>query len=128
MQKYPTGIGIGILLLLAVFAVLVLYGERVFAGLSQNTSGWAWSSNIGWIRFNLLDCDADGNGLSDGAPLGCSVTGTPISDYGVQVTPTSGELSGYAWSSGVGWISFNRVDTGTPPASPYNGSESFVAC
>lgn len=128
MQKYPTGIGIGILLLLAVFAVLVLYGERVFAGLSQNTSGWAWSSNIGWISFNSLDCDADGNGLSDGAPLGCPVTGTPISDYGVQVNPTSGELSGYAWSSGVGWISFNRADTGTPPEAPYNGSESFIAC
>ena len=96
---------------ISVWAGYQFQVREVFAGASHNTSGWAWSSNVGWISFN------------------CTDTGTcGTADYGVHVNPTTGELSGFAWSSNIGWISFNRANTGTPPAAPYNGSESFIAC
>lgn len=53
-------------------------------------SGYAWSSNIGWIGFN---------GLIQGG-------GT----YGVKLDDITGNLSGYAWSSNIGWISFEKND------------------
>lgn len=55
-------------------------------------SGYAWSSNIGWISFKG-------------------------STYGVIINQTNGTLSGYAWSS-VGWISFNSTDLVGCPTSP----------
>lgn len=35
--------------------------------------------------------------------------------YGVLEDPTTGALSGYAWSSNFGWISFNASDASHPP-------------
>jgi len=57
-------------------------------------TGWAYSSNIGWISFNSSDTGTSGN-------------------YAVQVstsTPNdpSASMSGYAWSS-VGWIKFGGL-------------------
>lgn len=54
---------------------------------ASQLSGYAWSSNIGWISF------AGGN-------------------YSVQINP-SGTLTGYAWSSNIGWIQFGGL-TGCP--------------
>jgi len=53
-------------------------------------SGWAWSSNVGWVSFNSNNTGAGG--------------GT----YDVAMD-SSGNLSGYAWSSNSGWISFNSL-------------------
>ncbi len=86
---------------------------------SGNVYGWAWSANMGWTSFNRKDCDADNNGLSDGVPAGCPPAGTAIADYGVKIATSTGDFSGYAWSPNVGWLSFNRSDTGSPPADPY---------
>ncbi len=47
----------------------------------QPLKGWAWSSNIGWVKFD---------GWSDS----------------VELLP-SGKLRGYAWSSNIGWIDFS---------------------
>lgn len=74
-----------------MFGVLAFSGKASAAEYSvsvdNNTgifSGYAWSSNIGWIRFS-----GSGYGVTkDGAGL----------------------LSGYAWSSNVGWLSFNNFD------------------
>ncbi len=61
------------------------------AGTEHNMSGWAWSSNIGWISFN------------------CSNTGTcGDSNYGVNKNPNN-TLTGYAWSSNIGWIKFGGL-------------------
>lgn len=71
---------------------------------ARQMSGWAWSSNIGWVNFRGTD--------SRGTPL-----------YGVNVDPSTGALSGYAWSSNLGWLSFNSTDSrvcGTPAV--YNNS------
>ncbi len=57
----------------------------------HNFSGYAWSSNIGWISFSCVDEFGIGNG----------------SDYGVDYDK-DGYLSGYAWSSNIGWVGFNE--------------------
>ena len=72
----------------------------MFAGTSDNVTGYAWSENIGWISFN------------------CTNPGTcGTSNYGVTVD-NSGLLSGYAWSEHIGWISFNAADTQNCPSPP----------
>jgi len=94
-----------------------------------NVSGFAWSSNIGWISFNSNDCDNNGT-IYSGTPAGCP-SGNPYRSYAVSIDNDTGNFSGYAWSSNIGWISFNRCgtdnncstndgDTGNPPNSPTN--------
>lgn len=76
-----------------LFVVLGGISARAQSG-GQSVTGWAWSSNIGWISF-------DGTG------------------YGVSENPGIGALSGYAWSSNIGWISFNAAAvSGCPSGSP----------
>ena len=60
---------------------------------SKAITGYAWSSNIGWISFSGIG-------------------------YGVFENPGNGALSGYAWSSNIGWITFNASDvSGCPSGS-----------
>ena len=105
----------GFLVLIAALVIIggVSYGlknkksEKVYAGVGDNVTGYAWSENIGWISFNNTNTEG----------------GT---SYGVNVLDDSGigKLSGYAWSENIGWISFNRADTVAPPnndvGAPYN--------
>ncbi len=90
----------------------------VRAGADDNVTGFAWSSNIGWISFNSTDCDIDGDLMYEGAnegggstpaPVDCPASGA-VDDYGVKIDinagATLGNFSGYAWSSIVGWIYF----------------------
>ncbi|MFA6394297.1 MAG: hypothetical protein WCW25_05560 [Patescibacteria group bacterium] len=113
-----------------VALIFFLRGERpeirrltALAGAGHNIYGFAWSENIGWVSFNSRDCDADDDGLSDGSPVGCPLAGMAIPDYGVNIDAATGDLSGYAWSENIGWISFNRSDAGSPPGQPYlNGT------
>jgi len=95
------------------------YGE------CTNVFGWAWSENIGWISFNNKNCDPNGDGDPSDGPAECIEAGRdystdPIPPYGVKVDETTGEFSGYTWSENIGWISFNRTDTGDPPAPPFD--------
>ena len=74
---------------------------------NHSVSGWAWSENIGWVSFSCQNT---------------MTVGTEGPDYGVDIDPTTGILSGYAWArgtdadvGGIGWISFNQSDlTGCP--------------
>lgn len=92
------------LILLLLFGIILSVGFLVYknqvrlakAGSAENVSGWAWSSNIGWVSFN-----------SDSG-------GGPVS-YGAHINST-GVLSGYAWSGNVGWISFNEADLAGCPS------------
>lgn len=52
-----------------------------------NITGWAWSSNIGWIKLDGVKVDA------------------------------TGSINGYAWSSNIGWIKFGGLSS-----YPTNGS------
>jgi len=69
----------------------------VSAGTEHNLSGWAWSSNIGWISFNCTN-DNTCNGVN----------------YGVNKNADN-TLTGYAWSSNIGWIQFGGFSTSDFP-------------
>lgn len=48
--------------------------------------GWAWGGDVlGWISFSSRNCDADGDGKSDGAIIGCPTAGTPMAQYGLKM-------------------------------------------
>ncbi len=106
------------------------------AALTDNIRGFAWSENIGWISFNSMGCDIDDNGFidTDAMVLGCGGDNSTdqVFDYGVNadidpISPAYGQLSGYAWSPNVGWITFDKAVAGIPPGAPYNGAETYIA-
>lgn len=61
---------------------------------SSEFENWAWGDDdrnnddvIGWVSFNRLNCDTDGDGNSDG--VGVCPSGTTVSDYKVKIGFTS---------------------------------------
>jgi hypothetical protein len=99
----------------ATLAVFFLSGANVFAAptATYQVTGYAWGGEdgtnpafggIGWIKFDNV------------------VSGTP---YGVTLDG-DGNFNGYAWSGGsntavpggIGWISFNPLDTVGCPTAP----------
>ncbi|MFH1714326.1 MAG: LamG-like jellyroll fold domain-containing protein, partial [Candidatus Nealsonbacteria bacterium] len=58
--------------------------------------------NIGWISFS------------------CKNENNPI-NYGVDIDE-AGNFSGHAWSENIGWVSFERSETGPPPEAPDFGT------
>ena len=81
----------------------------VSASSTDNISGYAWSSNIGWISFN---CTNDAS------------CGT--SSYGVTENLTTGYLTGYAWSSNIGWVKFGGL-SGFPTGGGTTADNAKVA-
>lgn len=73
----------------------------------KDLSGWAWSSDIGWVSFNSTDSGTGNGGV-----------GTSPVAYGVKFDTTTGNLNGYGWSSNVGWVSFNSSALTQSPACP----------
>ena len=113
------------IIILTVFILsLSCLGIFVFAGTDDNVFGFAYSENIGWLSFNSVDCDIDGDGVFEGAgetggpaPAGCPDSGTAF-DYGISVDLNTGALSGFAYSENIGWVSFNQSDlSGCPSGS-----------
>lgn len=97
-------------------------------------------SGMGWLNTNCAsEVDIDGNGTLDakmkvcsggandhkncngpdavlcGAGINCVETCNLV-DYGVDIPNGSGNLSGYAWSENLGWISFNASDLAGCPS------------
>ncbi|MES3031384.1 MAG: hypothetical protein V4697_03150 [Patescibacteria group bacterium] len=62
-----------------VAAIIFSFGSNAEAA-TKDLTGWAWSSNIGWIKLHGAN--------------------------GVKVDDQNGNLSGWAWSSNIGWIKF----------------------
>jgi len=102
-------------------------------------SGYAWSENIGWISFNDFDSShpqtqldlnngevsgwaralANGGGWDGWIKLRGLTNETPPKEYGVWLDSSNYASLGYsefrewAWGSDVvGWVSFNRSNTG----------------
>ena len=73
------------------------------AAVKNVVTGYAWSSNIGWIQFN---------------PRGNTTDDVTIST--TTVTLTTGDFSGYAWSSNIGWIKFGGLSN-FPTTNPQYG-------
>lgn len=93
---------ISLFLIFVFLASFYLFKKESFVSAqscqSHNLSGYAWSSNIGWISFS---CE------NENAPF----------DYGVDVD-AAGVLSGYAWASNAGWLSFQSGDISNCPIGP----------
>jgi len=109
-------------LILICLAIGFLIAKETKAGADDNVFGWAWSESIGLISFNCYN-DYDGDGIQESH---CTDAGY-VSDYGVKIDPNTGLFSGYAWAGGgknlddsltetIGYISFNRSETGAPPS------------
>jgi hypothetical protein len=81
-----------------VFGVFCFAPFMVSANSTHNMSGYAWSSNIGWISFNCTNDE-----------------GSSCVKYGVNKDAT-GYLTGYAWSPNIGWIQFGGL-SGWPTGS-----------
>lgn len=94
--------------ILSLFIFTLAGTESAFAGSQHNMTGYAWSSNIGWVSFN---CTND------------SSCGT--ADYGVNKNG-DGTLVGYAWSSNIGWIQFGGL-SGFPSGSGTTASNATVS-
>ena len=78
-----------IFLAFLVLASLTFFSQTAHAA-GTPLSGYAWSSNIGWISF--------------------ASQGEGTIAYGVSLQPQSGntrDLSGYAWNDQIGWIYFD---------------------
>ncbi len=119
---------------LAIVSAAVLVGSAVVfyelkkeikisqAGAGHNVLGFAWSENIDWISFNSGNCDTDSNGFvdTDATVLGCGGdNSTDVAfDYGVNVDSVTGNFSGYAWSSSIGWVRFQQ--SAVPEVPPDN--------
>ncbi len=92
-------------------------------GPGHNVYGWAWAgggeisgnatATIGWISFNCYN-DYNGDGVLESHCTDAGYT----SNYGVNIDPSTGLFSGYAWAGGgktadgsatatIGWISFS---------------------
>jgi len=114
------------LLTFILSGVFVISFSVQAAKADHNVWGWAYSSNIGWISFNSCNCDngcaPTGEDFKSDGGAGCPSAGTPISNYGVNVDTSTGVFSGYAWSSNIGWISFN---SNTNPKYPI---DSLFGC
>ena len=124
---FSTSLIISIFLFLSIF-FLSNYLPIAQAGQSDNVYGWAWSENVGWFSFNCYNYYGSDPALREDH---CA-----NSNYGVKVTTQPGQgtnggdlgiLSGYAWSENVGWISFNRSETGPPPAVPDYSLNNYLA-
>jgi hypothetical protein len=92
VQKYLAQI-----LILSVVMLSVLIGPQSQVRSSGSAiTGWAWSSNIGWVNLT-------GTGHNDGLVMGSA--------------DSSGNypITGYAWNDNIGWIQFGTV---TGPAAP----------
>ena len=99
---------------ISALALISVCAAGIFAftayAASVELSGYAWSSNIGWVSMNC------GNNAS------CAV-----SNYKVLTDSVTGDLSGHAWSSNICWVSFNRSQTGNPPSADIGAGSGPIA-
>lgn len=111
-------------------------------------SGYAWSSNIGWIDFapespypklpnNFVEYDSANNTvigwakiLSLGDDGWIKMSDDSVENWdgkGVSIDPATGDFSGWAWNgnndgTGIGWISFNCSNNSSCESSDYKVS------
>lgn len=101
------------IIVISVFFLLVSYSTSLALG--GNVSGFAWGA-VDSDNNGVYTLPGDAAGLDGGIgwlSFDCTNTGSDCntSNYNVNLDPYTGEFSGYAWSSNVGWISF---DAGCP--------------
>jgi hypothetical protein len=78
--------------------------------------GYAWGATtdapyggVGWINFNCKSApDPDPSGTINACNGAAGAWGVKMN---LSHTINQGQLSGYAWSDNLGWLSFNAADT-----------------
>ncbi len=84
-----------------LIAAAVFFPTTSQAGIDQIFKGWGWNSvNTGWVSVNAINTSV-----------------APTQDYGVTVD-TGNNVTGWAWSSNLGWICFGTTCPGDPPGVP----------
>ncbi len=98
-----------------------------------NLSGDAWSENYGWLSFNSSDLGGCPSGTCAAYRTGNTISGwarflavsgggfdgwVSLSGPGYGITISGSNLSGYAWSSDLGWIDFSGVAGAFSVAAP----------
>lgn len=132
MNKKKT---IFILTTILIFSVVIhcslFVAEDIFAATNISSNAlehWAWNDVVGWINFfstntvNVLSSQLQGYTDSSIGHISFDCASGPpgsncVVDYRV-LNDGAGNLSGWAWSQTVGWISFacyNPETGGSPP-------------
>lgn len=119
-----------------IFFSSTVYGANVVisdpdpANSNRRTlSGYAWSQDIGWIKFTQGETSGVFVDYATGAVSGSAYvlsTGNEIyfssNNSNTVVNKDTGVFSGYAWSKDVGWIDFGTgsvyVKDSNPPLNP----------
>ncbi len=84
--------------LVLILGLFVLVPKLIAQSTPKPVTGWAWSSNIGWVEMDTK------LGLAGDKPV---------------TIDTDGVFSGYGWSSNIGWLQFNPA--GPYPTAPNHG-------
>ncbi|HOV29756.1 MAG TPA: hypothetical protein PLD77_01625 [Candidatus Dojkabacteria bacterium] len=99
----------------------------------RTISGYAWSEDIGWIKFTQGETDGVFVDNATGAVSGSAYvlnTGNEISfstnNSNTFVNIETGAFSGYAWSKDVGWIDFETGGVLIADQVPIVGSATVV--
>lgn len=103
-----------VLLILSIFVVgffIAPYSVVLASTTNGTISGYAWSSQIGWVNFGTTNGNVH---ITDSAMTGYAWN----ENFGnINLNPTNGgvvnnsegTLSGKAWLEGIGWINFSGV-------------------
>lgn len=93
---------------------IFFFGANSVFAATYEITGWGWAADN---NESQSFCDTDPiTGLPNCIPGGIGwISFSNKSDftaipYGVFINGTTGEISGYAWSSNIGWITFNASD------------------
>lgn len=104
---------ISFFVVLMVFSVFSSLDQKVQASSTDNVTGWAWSSNIGWISLNCTNTNS------------CGTTGGNV-NYGLTIA-NNGDITGYAWSPNIGWIKFGGFANSSFPNISGDGTSPINA-
>jgi hypothetical protein len=101
-------IGLVILVILAAYSFSNY--KEISSAPTDNAKGYAWGADkdgsnptggLGWVSFNCIN-----------EPGSCGIG----NNYGVNINPTTLDVTGYAWSNNYGWLKFGGL-SGFPTAT-----------
>lgn len=135
------GVGRKLVLTLALFLLVFAAASVVKIQAAGNVTGWLWGGSedanlvppplgsidgndtkVYSVSMNKLNCDSDNNGLTDAInDPDCPVDDPSNFNYGVTIPASSCsgnacKLSGHAWSSTLGYLSFEETELNNCPS------------